>query len=50
MDAERHWDQLCIAVMTIGTAARAAVIILYNPNTAAQAGSNAPFVKVRPLS
>ena len=30
-DTERHWDQICIAGMTIGTAALAAVIILYNP-------------------
>ena len=35
LDTERHWDQLCIAAMTIGTAALAAVIILYNPNTIA---------------
>ena len=29
-ETERHWDQLCLTVMTIGTAALAAVIVLYS--------------------
>ena len=35
-DTERHWDQVCLAVITVATAAIAATFLTTNPEEAAQ--------------